>query len=177
MLETFGFFKYVWKRMKRVVILGGSNLGDREANLEKAEALIAQEVGEIFRKSSLYETEPWGMKDQPAFLNYVIIVQSELLPDVILQKLLSIEEQLGRKRTEKWAPRLIDLDILFYDDIIFQSDHLMIPHPFIQERRFTLLPLCELMPEFVHPQSGLTIGQLLDQCQDDSKVYLFTSQK
>ena len=157
--------------VNKTVILTGSNLGNRHGQLAQAAEEIERRVGKLQRSSSLYETAPWGNTDQPAFLNQVLIVATELTARQVLETLLDIESTMGRKRNEKWAPRTIDLDILFYnDDQIHQTD-LIIPHPFIQERRFTLIPLVELLPDYIHPKLRMSMSDLLQNCTDFSEVH------
>ena len=143
------------------VYLGlGSNLGNRKNNLEDAVGLIA-EFAVIKKCSSIYETEPWGLKDQPKFLNQVLLVESTLEPNEILSHLKRIEQQMGRKKSVRYGPRLIDLDILFFDELIMNSADLTIPHPRLTERAFVLVPLAEISPQLNHPQYHKTIKTLL----------------
>jgi dihydroneopterin aldolase / 2-amino-4-hydroxy-6-hydroxymethyldihydropteridine diphosphokinase len=144
-----------------LVYLGlGSNLGNRKHNLEEAIRQVG-EFASIKKISSIYETEPWGLKDQPTFLNQVILIESTLGPTELLTCLKKIERQMGRKKSVRFGPRLIDLDILFFDDLIMQTDVLTIPHPLITERAFVLVPLAEIAPEFMHPLFNKTIMVLL----------------
>ncbi|MFC2123407.1 2-amino-4-hydroxy-6-hydroxymethyldihydropteridine diphosphokinase [Bacteroidota bacterium] len=152
--------------MKGKYLLLGTNLGDRFANLEQARELIIREVGEIINVSSVYETAPWGIKDQPFFLNQVIKIKTNLPAGDLLDVLLSIERKLGRERSRKWDSRLIDIDILFYDDSVIESDLLILPHPEIQNRRFTLVPLNEIAGNEIHPILNKTIGNLLEETPD-----------
>jgi 2-amino-4-hydroxy-6-hydroxymethyldihydropteridine diphosphokinase len=155
---------------KPVCILLGSNLGDRLHYLHEAENKIAIEAGSIKAKSSFYETAAWGNQLQPSFLNRVIIIDTLLDPENLLQQLLDIESSLGRKREKKWEPRTIDLDILFYDQLIVENHFITIPHPRIADRKFTLMPLNELIPEFEHPVLKKKIRMLLHECKDDLSV-------
>lgn len=163
--------------MPSVVVLFGSNSGDRLHYVKKAIQQIEAEVGKITNISPLYESEPWGFDDETWFINGVLIVETELEAENVLSKLLSIENSLGRRRTdsERYESRTIDLDILLYNEIILESENLVIPHPRLHKRRFTLLPLNDLLPDFVHPKLNKTISQILDNCDDKGEVRLFQS--
>lgn len=156
----------------QIFILLGTNLGDRLANLASA-ATGLRFIGEILRTSDIYETAAWGVTNQDKFLNQVIELGYEGKPEELLVQLQKIEFNLGRTRTIKWGPRLIDLDILFFDDLVIQSADLQIPHPGIPDRRFTLLPLVQLAPELLHPVIGQTLQELLSQCKDPLEVKLY----
>ncbi len=157
--------------MSKAYLLLGSNIGNREKYFSKAGKHISNEIGRIVKASGLYETEPWGMKSKDFFLNKVVIVDTNFEHEIILEKILKIELSLGRKRTEiKNFPRTIDIDILFVDKQILNSDTLIIPHPQIPNRRFVLTPLAEVCPDFVHPVLSKSIKQLLAECKDDLKV-------
>jgi len=146
--------------MVQNVFLGtGSNLGDRLGALRAAAALLEPEA-HVIQASCVYETPPWGFKDQPVFLNQVLRVETELRPPALLAFLKSMENKLGRKATFQYGPRAIDLDILFYDDLIYSTDALQIPHPLAAERAFVLVPLLEIAPDFVHPVLGKSIRDL-----------------
>jgi 2-amino-4-hydroxy-6-hydroxymethyldihydropteridine diphosphokinase len=155
---------------KGIYILLGSNLGNREQNLGSALDKIASGVGRILAQSSLYQSEPWGISQQPQFLNLVAEINSRNDPQQVLQKLLAIETELGRERFEKWGPRTIDLDILFFNDRVIQTENLIVPHPGLPMRRFALVPLCEIAPNFFHPLLEKTCQQLLKECTDPLKV-------
>lgn len=149
----------------------GSNLKDKKSNIQKAiDSIKEKKIVKEIKVSSLFLTEPVGKKEQPDFLNLVIKGKTELGPFELLSSLLEIENNLGRKRKEKWGPREIDLDILFYDDIMVNQENLVIPHPEIPNRRFVLVPLMELSPDLKHPLLNKNIRQLLKDTKDHSKV-------
>ena len=156
--------------MKGKYLILGSNLGDPESSLQTALEKIKSEVGKVVRSSSVYESEPWGLKDQPPFYNQVVEVKTKLNPHDTLEKLLEIESSMGRIRGKKWAERIIDIDILYFDDQIINHDNLSIPHPGIPDRRFVLVPLCELIPEMVHPVLQVTNADLLGSTSDTLEV-------
>ncbi|OHE57396.1 MAG: 2-amino-4-hydroxy-6-hydroxymethyldihydropteridine diphosphokinase [Thermodesulfovibrio sp. RBG_19FT_COMBO_42_12] len=141
----------------------GSNLGDREKNCLHAIELLQKKVITVKKRSSLYETEPWGLKDQPYFINMVIEIETALEPKELLRLLKDMEREMGRKESSKWGPRRIDLDILLFDDIILNEDTLKIPHPLMHERDFVLRPLCEIAPEKRHPVLNLTMEELMQK--------------
>ena len=142
-------------------------MGDRETNLDRARNLIGEKCGELKNISSIYETAAWGKTDQPMFLNQALEVSTPLKPMLLLRRILEIEKQLGRTRHEKYGPRIIDIDILFYNDEIYNDSLLTVPHPALQYRRFALKPMNELAPNLVHPVLKKTIAQLLEECPDD----------
>ena len=146
-------------------ILLGSNLGDRETQLQTATQAISS-LGNIIRYSSVYETAAWGLENQADFLNQVLLLETELTALLLLENLLRIEREMGRERHEKWSARTIDLDILYFDDEVLDSEFLKIPHPYLQQRRFTLLPLSEISPDFLHPVLQKTNRELLETCPD-----------
>jgi len=150
----------------------GSNLGDRAENLKKALHAIELHVGTIIKRSSVYETKPWGKSNQPDFFNQVILVHSDMSPKNCLLSLSAIEEQMGRKREEQWGARIIDLDLLYADDIIVQTEKLTLPHPGLAQRRFVLVPLVEIAPDFIHPLLKKNQQQLLNECPDLLEVKL-----
>lgn len=156
--------------MPSVYLLTGSNVGNSLQYLSLASALISQQVGTIQHQSAYYKTAPWGNTEQQDFLNQVLQVITPLKPAELIQKVLQIELDMGRVRTHKWAPRVIDIDVLFYDSDVIDMPGLTVPHPLLHERRFTLIPLCEIAPNFVHPLKKLTINELLINCTDQSVV-------
>ncbi|MCD8740193.1 2-amino-4-hydroxy-6-hydroxymethyldihydropteridine diphosphokinase [Mucilaginibacter roseus] len=153
--------------MAQVFLLLGSNLGDRKSLLAKAAGLIAKQAGTVIAESAIYETQSWGKTDEPDYLNQVVMLQTEQEPEALLNMLLEIEQQMGRERRERWGARVIDIDILFYDDRIINTPQLQIPHPRLHERRFTLEPLAEIAPSLKHPVLKRDILQLLNELQDN----------
>lgn len=145
-----------------VYIALGTNLGDRQENLQQALLALKARV-RILECSPVYETEPWGYTDQPAFLNQVIHGETELPPLELLDFLKEIEQDMGRNTEFRYGPRIIDLDILFYADLHYQGPRLEIPHPRLGERAFVLVPLAELAPRLCHPQTGSTVQELLEK--------------
>ncbi len=156
--------------MVRTFLLLGSNEGDRNKFLRLAQLAIADQIGSIERASAIYETEPWGNRDQPAFLNQVLIVSTRLSAKAVLEAIQAIESGAGRIRAAKWGPRKLDIDILFYGKEIVQTSSLILPHPAIASRRFTLVPLAEVDPEWEHPLLKLNMQTLLEKCEDQLKV-------
>ena len=152
--------------MNGIYVLLGSNLGDRLAQLREASRQLQQEGIKVLNESSIYETAPWGKENQDWFLNVVLQLETSLSSNDLLGRCLSIEEKMGRKRTEKWSQRIIDIDILYYKDEVSDSEDLILPHPGIPDRRFTLIPLDELAPEEIHPVLRLTQKELLANCTD-----------
>lgn len=157
--------------MSKVVVLFGSNLGDREAILNKSVLTLSKKIGEIISKSSIYETEPWGFKTNLSFLNQVIVFDTKLDVTDVLKLCLETEKELGRTRNNNsYSSRQIDIDILFYNSLIFNTKELVIPHPRIAERMFVLIPLNEIMPDFQHPVYQKDIKTLLEECKDKKWV-------
>ena len=161
--------------MNEVYLQLGSNIGDRLDNLDQSIKIITERIGNVLEKSSVYESTPWGVENQRNFLNQVIFVESNFDAYTILDLVLQIEKDMGRIRIEKWGERIIDIDILFIDDLIIESENLCIPHEFIAKRKFVLQPMCEIAPGFIHPKLNKTISQLLEECIDDEKVNVYAT--
>ena len=138
----------------------GSNLGDKEANLRRALELLIERGVEIVKTSTFISTEPYGVTDQPTFLNGVCEVRTSLEPLALLHTLLEIEQEMGRVRLRHWGERNIDLDLLLYEDVVLDTEELKLPHPDMQNRDFVLLPLAEIAPELVHPILQKSIEEL-----------------
>ena len=149
------------KQLTKIAIALGSNLGDREAFLRGAAGAFALEFLERASGSSIYETEPWGISDQPKYLNAVIVGWSEWKPPAILNFLKQIERDLGRKATVRYGPREIDLDLLAYGEFTWKSEGLVVPHERLAEREFVLVPFAEVWPDWRHPILGKTAGEIL----------------
>ncbi|MFP5041600.1 2-amino-4-hydroxy-6-hydroxymethyldihydropteridine diphosphokinase [Parasediminibacterium sp. JCM 36343] len=160
--------------MPHAYILLGSNLGNRLAYLAQAQQLIEAQCGNIVNKSGIYETAAWGITSQPSFYNQAIELDASLPAEDLMRALLHIEEQIGRVRSMKYGPRTIDIDILLIDGVVNNTPLLTIPHPFLHERRFALLPLAEIAPMLMHPTLQKNILQLLDECPDTLNVQKIT---
>jgi len=151
-------------------LLLGTNQGNRNYYLSAAIDCIQQEIGNILQQSSIYQTKAWGIHNQPDFLNQVIICDTKLDAHKLLKGCQEIEKKLGRKRLIRWGQRTIDIDILYFNENIIATEDLKIPHPEIQNRRFTLIPLVELSPNLVHPLLKKTQKELLESCTDKLQV-------
>ncbi len=157
--------------MNKAYLLTGGNLGNRALNLFQAKTLIQQFCGNVLKYSHLYQTAPWGKPDQPDYFNQCLIIETNLEPESLLGQILKIEKMIGRKRDEKYGPRLIDIDLLFYNQEIINSDLLQVPHPQLPFRKFALTPLAEIAAEYIHPQNKKRVRELLDECKDDLPVH------
>jgi dihydroneopterin aldolase/2-amino-4-hydroxy-6-hydroxymethyldihydropteridine diphosphokinase len=149
----------------------GSNLGEREKFLTRAVRELQRIEGcKVIWASSLYETEPYGKLDQPSFLNGVLQVETTLEPPLLFAEAKRIEAAIGRSASEHWGPREIDIDILLYDGVVFEDEHLKVPHPDLERRKFVLVPLREIASDLVHPVSGLTVEEMAARCREGGQV-------
>ncbi|MGO1244436.1 MAG: 2-amino-4-hydroxy-6-hydroxymethyldihydropteridine diphosphokinase [Sphingobacterium sp.] len=163
--------------MNNAFLLLGANLGEPDRQLKDALKEINEKVGRITRYSSVYETEAWGVTDQPKFLNQVVNIETTLAPLQILEVIQGIEEKLGRVRLTTWGARVIDIDILYYNELQLDHERLIIPHPYIADRKFTLIPLCEIAPEYIHPVLKISNAEVLELCKDPLNVYRYQPEK
>ena len=159
--------------MNGIYLLLGSNLGRKQFNLTRALDLIENRIGRVKNASGTYKTEAWGAEDQNWFLNQAVEVETNLSPTDLLSKINLIENEMGRVRKERWRERIIDIDILYYHDLVFQDNNLTIPHPGIPVRRFALMPLVEIASRFIHPIEQKSQLQLLQECPDQLAVERF----
>jgi 2-amino-4-hydroxy-6-hydroxymethyldihydropteridine diphosphokinase len=160
--------------MNQVVLLIGGNIGDRFYYLEKCVAMLSKKIGSILEISSVYETAAWGRTNQQDYLNQALVLETILLPNEILSVCQEIEALLDRKREIRWGERTIDIDIIFYNQLIIQSKTLEIPHPRFQLRNFVLEPLAEIIPNYTCPEHQESILQLLANCKDKLKVKIIS---
>jgi 2-amino-4-hydroxy-6-hydroxymethyldihydropteridine diphosphokinase len=156
--------------MNHAWLLTGGNLENRKQNLAKASELINIHCGSIIKSSSLYETAAWGKTDQPAFLNQALEVQTSLTARQLMRCILKLEKMMGRIRKEKYGPRIIDIDLLLFNNEKHNHSFLKLPHPEMQNRRFALLPLAEIAPDIIHPVFSKTIIDLLNESEDKLEV-------
>lgn len=156
--------------MNTAYLLTGGNLGDRKKNLAAAKEHIHLQCGKIISASALYETAAWGKTDQPPFLNQALEIQTALNARQLMRRILKVEKLMGRERKEKYGPRIIDIDILLFNNERHNYPLLKLPHPEMQNRRFALLPLAEIAPGIVHPVLNKTIKKLLEECADELAV-------
>jgi len=156
--------------MNRAYLLTGGNMGDREENLATARLLLNKDCGTIVQSSSLYETAAWGKTDQPAFLNQALALDTELNARQLIRRILKAEKSMGRIREEKYGPRIIDIDILLFNQEKHNYHFLKLPHPELPNRRFALLPLAEIAAAVMHPVLNKTIALLLEECRDELEV-------
>lgn len=164
------------KKLNLVWLGLGTNLGDRRRNLVTAAGLIYLKVGPLHEVSGIYKTAAWGVTEQPDFLNQAVCARTVLNPAAVLREINEIENFMGRVRDQKWGPRLIDIDILYFENEIIDETNLKIPHPRIQERNFVLIPLSEIAPDFVHPVFNLSNRELLHRSKDTAEVTPFLSE-
>ena len=153
--------------MNKVCLLIGSNLGDRALNLERCLKSLKNILGQIESVSFIYETEAWGKTDQPSFFNLALLINTNYNPFEVLEITQRIEKELGRIRKEKWGERIIDIDIIFFNDDIIETESLIIPHPRLADRKFVLAPLLEIIPNYKHPIFNETIISLNRICTDN----------
>ncbi|MDY6799754.1 MAG: 2-amino-4-hydroxy-6-hydroxymethyldihydropteridine diphosphokinase [Bacteroidota bacterium] len=157
--------------MKKVILLCGGNKGNRDYYMDTARQMIEQAIGKILQVSAIYESAPWGFQAEQNFYNQIVVVKTKLAPLAILKKIWEIEKKLGRIRVgNQYSSRTIDIDILFYEQEIIDTPDLVVPHPQLHLRRFTLAPLAEILPDWIHPGFNQSVGVLLEQCTDISKV-------
>jgi 2-amino-4-hydroxy-6-hydroxymethyldihydropteridine diphosphokinase len=157
--------------MSKVFLGIGTNLGNRERNLKEAILNIEEQIGRVLSSSSVYETPPWGLDAENDFLNMVVSVETNHTPAEIMKKILLIESMMGRERTQnRYSSRIIDIDILLYDDLVSDEKGLKVPHRLMHERKFVLVPLCELVPDMIHPVLEKSMKVLLEECRDRSKI-------
>jgi 2-amino-4-hydroxy-6-hydroxymethyldihydropteridine diphosphokinase len=157
--------------MNKAYLSIGSNRGNRTTNLKKAVDLLSEWTGNVVSVSSLYETPPWKMDDDTDFINQVLLLETMLPAEELIDTIILIESMMGRQRTsKKYEPRIIDIDILFFGDKIINTKELTVPHPLIQERKFVLEPMTEIAPQFLHPGFKKSIIQLRNECEDKSEI-------
>jgi 2-amino-4-hydroxy-6-hydroxymethyldihydropteridine diphosphokinase len=158
------------QQMNTAYLITGGNIGNREEQLAYAARLIEERCGSIIDRSSLYETAAWGKTDQAPFLNQALVVETTLNARDLLHEILYIENLMGRDRIEKYGPRIIDIDIIFFNHQKIREDGLVVPHPQMAHRRFVLEPLNEVIPAYIHPVFYKTVNELLIECDDSLPV-------
>ncbi len=162
--------------MNKLVLLTGGNMGNRKEVLDNARHAIESLIGKIRSSSPLIQSEAWGFESDQAFLNQVLVIDTSYSAIEVLNKIQEIELSLGRvRKTEQWVSRIIDIDILFFNNELVESTDLTIPHQHIQDRRFTLFALNTILPNYIHPKLGLPISSLLNNCKDQSKVEVYNA--
>jgi 2-amino-4-hydroxy-6-hydroxymethyldihydropteridine diphosphokinase len=157
-------------KLEKIYLHTGSNLGSKKKLLKRARQLIDKNIGRITAQSDLFETEAWGMTDQPNFVNQALEIVTDLSPEQVMDRILNIELKMGRVRNQKWAPRLIDIDIIFYGNRVIKTENLIIPHPFMHKRNFVLIPLLEIAENYIHPELKMTVRELYNYSKDLLKV-------
>lgn len=162
--------------MNKAYLLTGTNMGERDMQLATARLLLNEHCGQIVKSSSIYETAAWGKTDQPAFLNQALELHTALNARQLIRRILKTEKLMGRIRSEKYGPRIIDIDILLFNNEISNMSFLILPHPELQNRRFALLPLAEIAPQVIHPVFQKSVLELLSACKDELPVSLFTEE-
>lgn len=156
--------------MSQVILHLGSNQGDRFHHLEEAQRQIHIRIGAIQKRSFIYQTAAWGHTDQAHFLNLALLVETDLSPHTTLDTALQIEQAAGRQRLLQWGPRPLDIDLIFFDELVLESPRLILPHPWMAQRRFVLVPLADIIPNWIHPVLQKDVHTLLLECDDSSEV-------
>ena len=156
--------------METCILHLGSNVGNRANHIDLAEIMISKRIGDITAKSKVYETEAWGKTDQDPFYNRAISVLTSRTAEALLEEIHIIESKMGRIRSEKWGPRVIDIDIIFYGQEIINNDHLIIPHSELSNRNFVLTPLMDICPDYIHPIMDKSVTELQAACADQLEV-------
>ncbi|SNS54435.1 2-amino-4-hydroxy-6-hydroxymethyldihydropteridinediphosphokinase [Belliella buryatensis] len=156
-----------------VVLIIGGNMGDRVQLIAETTNKLIDRVGSLNKSSSIYETAAWGGNSEGAYLNQVLVLDTSLSPNQLLETIQNIENELGRVRGEKWGNRTMDIDVLYYNDLVISEEHLKVPHSYLPERKFVLIPLAEILPDQIHPILKLSNRELLTRCQDESSVDIY----